>query len=135
MKYIFWIVGILVALVVSVGLLQMAASERVEVVELHTQDENGEQVTTRLWIVDHNGSPYLRGESQSGWFQRLQSQPVVDITCNGETLRYRHEVKNENIDTINQLMREKYTWGDEVIAFMLGSREQSNAVRLTLDQS
>lgn len=134
MRYIFWIIGILVALVVGIGLLQMAASERVEVVELHTQDESGEQVTTRLWIVDHDGAPYLRGESQSGWFQRLQSQAVVEMTRHGETLRYQHEVQNENIGTINELMREKYTWGDEVIAFMLGSREQSNAVRLTLDQ-
>lgn len=134
MKYLFWIAGILVALLAGVGLLQMAASERVEVVELHTQDADGEQVTTRLWIVDHDGASYLRGESQSGWFQRLQSQPVVEITRNGDTLRYQHEVQNEHICTINQLMREKYTWGDEVIAFMLGSREQSNAVRLTLDQ-
>jgi hypothetical protein len=40
-------------------------------------------------------------------------------------------VKNENIDTINELMREKYTWGDRVIETAMGSREESNAIELT----
>lgn len=134
MKYVLWIVGILVVLVAAMIGLQMAASERVEVVELITMDENGAPATTRLWVVDHQGSPYLRGESQSGWFQRLQSQELVEMTRNGETLSYRHELQNDQISAINQLMRDKYTWGDEVIEFMVGSREQSNAVKLTVNQ-
>ncbi len=135
MKFIFWIVGGVVALALALGILQYVASERVEVIELHTQDQTGDMVTTRLWVVDYEGVPYLRGESESGWFQRLQSEELVEITRNGETRTYRHQIQNQHIDNINQLMRDKYTWGDEIIAFMLGSREQSNAVRLTLDES
>jgi len=44
-------------------------------------------------------------------------------------------VKNENIDTINDLMREKYTWGDRVIEMATGSRAASNAIELTPEKS
>lgn len=134
MKYVLWIVGIMVVLVAAMIGLQLAASERVEVIELITMDENGEPAITRLWVVDHDGYPYLRGESESGWFQRLQSQELVEMTRNGETMSYRHELQNDQISTINQLMRDKYTWGDEVIEFMVGGRGPSNAVKLTVNQ-
>ena len=55
MKIFRWILGSVVGLVVLVFVLQLVASERVEVVELHTLDEQGEEVITRLWIVDHLG--------------------------------------------------------------------------------
>jgi hypothetical protein len=44
-------------------------------------------------------------------------------------------VKNENIDTINELMREKYTWGDRVIEIAMGGRAESNAIELTPEKS
>ena len=47
------------------------ASESGEVVELITQDANGEQLTTRLWVADHDGAMWLRADSGSGWYQRL----------------------------------------------------------------
>ena len=52
MKYVFWGLGILLGLMVALFSLERIAAERVEVVKLHTQDEKGETVTTRLWIVD-----------------------------------------------------------------------------------
>ena len=63
---------ILVAAIFSLALLfvvlERLAAERVEVVELHTLDEAGEPVTTRLWIVDDEGYQYLRvGSDGSGW--------------------------------------------------------------------
>ena len=131
MKYVLWVVGGLFALVLAVGVLQFAASERVEVVDLHTIDANGEKVSTRLWVVDYDGHAYLRGDSPSGWFQRLQANEVVKMTRDGETLSYTHQLQNQNIGTINQLMRDKYTWGDQVIEVMIGTREKSNAIELT----
>ncbi len=134
MRTILWILGVLAALVLGFGVLQYAASERVEVVELHTLNDEGEQVTTRLWIVDHDGHPYLRGDTGSGWFNRVQSSDSVSLTRNGETLTYSHQLRNENLDTINRLMREKYTWGDQLVTLMGGGdREQSNAIELTLE--
>ena len=55
MKIFRWILGSVVGLVVLVFVLQLVASERVEVVELHTLDEQGEEVITQLWVVDHSG--------------------------------------------------------------------------------
>ena len=134
MKYIIRAVGAIVVLALAVGILELAASERVEVVELHTRDADGETVTTRLWIVDYEGHPYLRGESQSGWFLRLKTNELVGLTREGETRTYRHQLRNENLGAINRLMNEKYTWGDEVVNLLVGNREQSNAIELTVDQ-
>lgn len=130
-KVILWILGGLLALILAFGALQYAASERVEVVELHTLNDEGEQVTTRLWIVDHDGDPYLRGDSGSGWFDRVQSSDSVSLTRNGETLTYSHRLRNENLDTINRLMREKYTWGDRLVSMFGGEASRSNAIELT----
>ena len=55
MKIFRWILGSVGGLVVLVFVLQLVASERVEVVELHTLDEQGEEVITRLWVVDDSG--------------------------------------------------------------------------------
>ena len=131
MKYVLWITGIVLALALAFGGLQFAASERVEVVELHTIDDSGKAQVTRLWVVDHDGHAYLRGETGSGWFTRLQSADTITLTRRDQTSEFTHQVKNENIARINELMREKYTWGDQFIELALGSRAESNAIELT----
>ncbi len=135
MKYILWIAGIFLALIFTVVGLQFAASERIEVVELHTIDEAGEALVTRLWVVDHDGHAYLRGDTDSGWFMRLQATETISLTRSNETGKFSYKIKNENIDMINQLMREKYTWGDQFIEIAVGSRAESNAIELTPESS
>lgn len=130
MKRFLWIAGVLLALALGFGLLQYAASERVEVVLLHTQNEQGEQVTTRLWVVDHEGHPWLRGASGSGWFARLRASDAISLTRNGNTMTYSYRIRNENLATIHQLMREKYTWGDQLVSLMSGDGTGSNAIEL-----
>lgn len=63
MKFLYWSSGLLLLVAVLVFGLQLAASERVEVVQLHTRDASGEEVTTRLWIVDDAGFQYLRSSN------------------------------------------------------------------------
>ena len=133
MKTILWILGGLLALIVAFGALQYAASERVEVVELHTLNDEGEQISTRLWIVDHDGHPYLRGDTGSGWFTRLRASDVISVTRNGDTVSYSYRIRNENLETVNRLMREKYTWGDQLVSMFGGDGSQSNAIELTLE--
>ncbi|MBT7880098.1 MAG: hypothetical protein HN738_18645 [Gammaproteobacteria bacterium] len=135
MKYILWLVGIILGLALIIGGLQVVASERVEVVQLHTITEAGEEVVTRLWVVDYNGHAYLRGDNDSEWFKRLQSSRKFTLIRGEQTGDFTHRVKNENIDTINQLMREKYTWGDRVIEMAIGGRAESNAIELTPEKS
>lgn len=131
MKYVYGILATLVLLVVLVFGLQFLASERVEVVDLHTVDADGVAQTTRLWIVDDGGYQYLRvGASGSGWFSRLQANGNFQMTRNGETQRYVAELRHEKSDRINDLMQAKYTWGDSLIGVLAGSRENSIPVEL-----
>jgi len=131
MKYVGWILGILVAFALAMTALQYVASERVEVVELHTLDENSEQVITRLWVVDDEGYQYLRvGADGSGWFTRLQADGNFQVTRNGTTATYTAELRPEKRDRINQLMQDKYSWGDTLIGYLAGSREGSIPIEL-----
>ena len=50
----------LTGLIILIYLIQLVASERVEVVKLNTTDYGGEEIITRLWVVDYGGYQYLR---------------------------------------------------------------------------
>ncbi len=131
MKKIYWALGIVFGLGLAVVGLQLAASERVEVVELHTTDEAGEPVTTRLWVVDDAGYQYLRvGGDGSSWFSRLQANGEFQVTRNSDTAIYIAVLRDDKSDRINELMQEKYTWGDTVIGYLVGSREGSIPIEL-----
>jgi len=131
MKFVYWGIGLLLGIAALFGVLQYVASERVEVVELHTIDAEGAEVTTRLWIVDDEGFQYLRvGSTGSGWYTRIQENGEFELTRNGERNRYRAEVNMAKSDRINELMQEKYTWGDTLIGVLVGSREASQPIEL-----
>ena len=131
MKYVYWAAGLVVALIAFVFVLQIVASERVEVIELHTLDAEGQAETTRLWIVDDEGLQYLRsGSGDSGWLARIQANGTFELTRNGTTRRYEAELRPEKRDRINALMQEKYTWGNTLIGILVGSREAALPVEL-----
>ncbi|MFT7688177.1 MAG: hypothetical protein ACI9FB_003537 [Candidatus Azotimanducaceae bacterium] len=131
MKFLYWAIGSMVGVVVLFLILQTAASERIEVVELHTVDEKGETVTTRLWVMDHEGFQYLRvGGDGSGWFSRIQSNESISLTRGGLTKGYKAVTRPEKSDIINKLMLEKYTWGDTFFATLFGGREGSIPIEL-----
>lgn len=131
MKIVYWLTGALFSLVILLFGLQILASERVEVVELHTIDEAGEPMTTRLWVVDDEGYAYLRvGADGSGWFSRIQANGEFGVTRNNNTLRYTSEQRPQKSDRINELMQAKYTWGDSLIGVLAGSRENSVPIEL-----
>tara|TARA_B110000196_G_scaffold191926_1_gene164429 strand:- start:404 stop:811 length:408 start_codon:yes stop_codon:yes gene_type:complete len=131
MKITYWLAGgLLVFTFILIGIPQIA-SERVEVVDLYTKDVDGEAVSTRLWIVDDGGYQYLRvGADRSGWFSRLQANGTFQVTRNGTTAAYTAVLREDKSDAINQLMQAKYTWGDSVMAAMVGSREGAIPVEL-----
>ena len=131
MKKIYWALGILAVLLASFGILERFAAERVEVVELHTLDRTGQEVVTRLWVVDDEGLQYLRvGAGGSGWFDRLQASEVFGLTRNGVTRQFTSELREDKQRRINSLMRIKYTWGDVFFATFFGGREGSIPVEL-----
>ena len=132
MKVVYWIMFSLLAIVIAFGIVERLASERIEVVELHTQDESGQEVTTRLWIVDYDGHPYLRtSDEQSGWFTRLNAQQKIKLTRTNNTQTYETTQAPELRGRINTLMHDKYTWGDSFIGAVFG-RDNAIPVKLSM---
>jgi hypothetical protein len=125
------VLGAFVLIGALFGIVQTIASERVEVVELHTTDSNGEDVTTRLWVVDHDGYQYLRvGGDGSGWYSRLQANQQISVTRGESTKSYQIETRPDKENIINELMQKKYTWGDTFFAVVFGGREGSIPIEL-----
>jgi hypothetical protein len=130
MRRVLRVVGALLALVVVLAALEIAASESGEVVVLRTRDAAGEAHETRLWVVDHEGRPWLRaGHAGTGWFVRLQADPDVEVVRGGETLAVRAVPVPGARDRINALVNEKYGAADSYISFFF-RREHKIPVRL-----
>lgn len=131
MRVLKWVGLGFLGLVVGFVVLERIAAERVEVVELITTDEAGEAVTTRLWIVDHEGYQYLRvGGDGSGWFSRLEANETVELIRGDTTATYTTARREDLSEAINELMQAKYTWGDSFIGAVVGSREGSIPIEL-----
>jgi len=122
---------VVLLLIVCFIITYQLAAERVEVVELHTTDDSGASVTTRLWIVDHEGFPYLRSSSESsGWYTRIHANAQFDLTREEEVKSYTALDRRDKAGVVNGLMREKYTWGDRFVEFFMGSRDGSIPLEL-----
>lgn len=128
LKWIF--LGLLIVAATFAGLERLAA-ERIEVVELIAANEVGEKRITRLWVVDDEGMAYLRvGADGSGWYDRILMNDSVEVVREGVTAEYRVQARPEKSVRINELMQQKYTWGDTLIGQMLGGREGSIPLEL-----
>ena len=132
MRVVIKLVAALFALVVVIFVVQGIASETGEVVVLTTQDQTtNEPVTTRLWVVDHEGAMWLRGDMQSGWSQRALAQPEpVQLERANVVYTLVVTAQPAQVTLVNQLMRQKYGWRDQLISVM-APREDSVALRLT----
>jgi hypothetical protein len=56
------------------------AGEQTEVAVLRTSDTLGRGHETKMWVVDHQGVPWVRvANPERGWYRRLLERPrVVD---------------------------------------------------------
>ena len=131
LKVLKWIfLGFLIVGAAFAGLERLAA-ERIEVVELIAANDAGEKQITRLWVVDDEGLAYLRvGADGSGWYDRILMNDSVEVVRDGVTAQYRAQARPEKSVRINELMQQKYTWGDRLIGQMLGGREGSIPLEL-----
>lgn len=129
-KILGWSIGLLLAVAVGVFALQLVASETGEVVVLHTTAD-GVDHTTRLWVVELDGSLWLRsGGGDSGWYARLAAEPRIRLERHGETQSYVAEPESSRRDEINALMAEKYGWRDRLIGVLVSGRDTAIPVRL-----
>lgn len=96
------------------------AHEAEEVIVLRTTGSEGEVRDTRLWIVDHQGSPWIvtgRGYPQD---LELTASPRVEVFRRGEArcwMAERH-LDRATIETILQARSEKYR--AQRVAFAMG---------------
>ena len=132
MKLIGKLIGTVFALVVTIFMVQGIASETGEVVVLTTVEQaSGDTATTRLWVVEHDNTFWLRGSAQSGWTQRALSQNIpLQLERDGITNTYTVTSAPAQVGTVNELMRQKYGWRDQFISLM-APREASVVLRLT----
>ena len=130
-KVILWVSGGLLLVIAGVFGLQIIASETGEVVVLHSSDALGQVHETRLWVVDHDGSAYLRvSAGGSGWYSRLQGNPRASVERQGVSGAYLIVPRPELSDVVNTLMREKYGWRDAYISATVAEREGSLPLQL-----
>jgi hypothetical protein len=101
-----------------------------EVVTLTTFDAEGASHETSLWIVEDDGSQWLRaGSPGSAWLARIRDNPKVELARDGAAKTYRAEIVVDRRDRINRMMAEAYGWADSVVGAMRES-ELTLAVRL-----
>ncbi len=119
-----------VALLGFFGVIMFASETGGEVVTLRTTSAAGESHETRLWIVEIGPDLWLRaGDPGSGWLQRLQQDPQVEMERRGRTAHYRAEAVPHMGPEVDARMAEKYGWADRLIG-IIRSEGESIAVRL-----
>jgi hypothetical protein len=100
-----------------------------EVIVLRTENSDGTWLTRRLWIVDHEGAPWLHG-GNSDWMGNLKARPIVEVERAGETHRYRAHPLAGPHPEIDTALRAKYGVADRWVRFVGGDRASTMAVRL-----
>jgi hypothetical protein len=105
-------VALAVLLVLALGAAATyVAGERVEVAVLRTVDADGTAHATKLWVVDHDGVPWVRvADPRRQWFQRLSRDPRAELVRNGVTqvVNARPQDDAEARAIIDRRFREKY---------------------------
>ena len=130
MRLVLRVFGFLVTAVLVWYAIQSIAAESGEVVALTTTNSNAEDQVTRLWVVDHEGSQWLRsGSDVARWYGNILERSEVEVLRGREVQPYTAVPSIENRDAINGLMLQKYGWADDYIGFFF-SRENSIPIRL-----
>lgn len=118
------------AVVLAMGAMFLASEWSGEVVRMRSFDAEGRGHDTRLWIVDHDDHPYLRGRPDSGWYGRVAAAPEIELERDGEVRRYRAVPSERMRGPVNQLMLDKYGVGEQMIAVF---RNMDEVMPLRLD--
>jgi hypothetical protein len=100
-----------------------------EVIVLHTENDDGSWLETRLWIVDDGGFSWLHG-ANSAWMRNLGVRPNVEIERGGALHRYRAEAVPGSHPRLHELLRAKYGIADRWVRFVGPDNESTLAVRL-----
>ena len=124
------LISLFVIVIVIVIAIEIIASESGEVVVITTRNAVGDARKTRLWVVDHHGSAWLRsGSPQSGWYLRTLANPQIGVQRGKESFAALAQPDVDAKDTINRLMGDKYGWAVDYVGMLFG-RDDAVPVRL-----
>ena len=123
--------GITLAVLAALAVGTYVAGERTEVAVLRTVDEGGAARETKLWVVDLDGSPWVRvARPERTWFARLRNRPEVELVRHGVALPYRAiEIEDSAMRArVDAAFRDKYGLVDWWYGLLL--RRDPRAIRL-----
>jgi hypothetical protein len=103
--------GIALAAIASLAAATYVAGEQTEVVVLRSVDETGAVRETKLWVVDLDGTAWVRvARPERSWFERVRGRPEVELVRNGVALPYRAiEITDPAMRSrVDAAFREKY---------------------------
>lgn len=99
-----------------------ALGERIEVAVLRTFSADGHGHDTKLWVVDHQGQPWLRGvRPDLRWLERIRENPRVELVRHGATTVYTATIDEspEAKRAVEAAMAAKYGWIDRWYEFLM----------------
>jgi len=111
-----WIAAAL-GLLVLTGVALLVLSENGEVVVLRTVGPDGTK-ESRLWIVDGDQGPIVRGSPGKTWVENARANPAVALRRGGDEWTALRAVELADAAArakANALMRARYGFADEVI--------------------
>jgi hypothetical protein len=93
-----------------------ALVEDVDVVEIITQDEDGDARETKVWIVEVEGEAYLR-TNDSRWLENLRRDPNARLSIAGTVYPVVTEVLlgPSWIEKVDAASASKYGWQERMI--------------------
>ena len=96
--------------------LDWARVEDVGVVEILTNDEDGDLRETKVWFVLIDGTAYLR-TNKSRWLENIRRDPGVRIRIDDtEYVQLARDVSSpEMIERVDEASRAKYGWQEAFI--------------------
>ena len=110
------------------------AGEQVEVVALRSIDDEGHAHDTKLWIVDHEGRPWVRSVRPTPrWLERIRATPRVELVRNGVTTAHMALIvaTADEKRAIDEAMAAKYGWVDRWNSLLV--RHDTIPIRLDPD--
>jgi hypothetical protein len=125
------IAGAVLLALVLVGVATYIAGEQTEVAVLRTFDPDGTPHDTKLWVVDHEGAPWVRVANPGReWFRRLAANPRAELV-RGERVQVVVATPHDLAEVraaLDRSFREKYGATDWWYGVLL--RRQAVPVRL-----
>lgn len=123
------LLSLLTLVVVVIGAHFFVIEAGREVVTLRTRASDGTLTETRLWVVDHNGQPWLHSAGRD-WERRFEANPQVELVRNGNVDHYIAEPDRSEHAAIDAALRQKYGLADRWVRFLAPCDDSVLPVRL-----